>query len=99
MVSASVMRPAQLAHRANNFGRGVYIKLKNKVNRTAESQYWKRLSEEKENRKDFWKTVKKMMGRENKVKRIGPIKNEKAELIYDDTEKTETMNRFFCISW
>ena len=75
-----------------------YIKPRNKVNielRTAESQYWKRLLEEKENgSKDFWKIVKKMTGRENKVKRMGPIQNEKAELIYDDTEKAETMNRF-----
>ena len=39
--------------------------------------------------------MKKMTGRENKVKRIGPIQNEKVELIYDDTEKAETMNRFF----
>ena len=36
-----------------------------------------------------------MTGRENKVKRIGPIQNEMEELIYDDTEKAETMNRFF----
>ena len=76
-----------------------YIKLRNKVNikrRAAESQNWKRLSEEQENEsKDFWKIVKKMTGRENKVKRIGPIQNEKAKLIYDDTEKAETMNRFF----
>ena len=36
-----------------------------------------------------------MTGRENKVKRIGPIQNEKAELVYDDAEKAETMNRFF----
>ena len=80
-----------------------YIKLRNKVNielRTAESQYWKRLLQEKENgSKDFWKIVKKMTGRENKVKRICPIQNEKAELMYDDTEKAETMNRFFFISW
>ena len=76
-----------------------YIKLRNKVNielRKAESLYWKRLLEEKENgSKDFWKIVKKMTGRENKVKRIGPIQNEMEELIYDDTEKAETMNRFF----
>ena len=76
-----------------------HIKLRNKVNielRKAESLYWKRLLEEKENgSKDFWKIVKKMTGRENKVKRIGPIQNEMEELIYDDTEKAETMNRFF----
>ena len=36
-----------------------------------------------------------MTEKENKVKRIGPIQNEKAEPIYDDTEKAETMNRFF----
>ena len=76
-----------------------YIKLRNKVNielRKAESLYWKRLLEEKENgSKDFWKIVKKMTGRENKVKRIGPIQNEMEELIYDDTEKAETMNRCF----
>ena len=36
-----------------------------------------------------------MTRREIKVKRIGPIQNEKAELTYDDTEKSETMNRFF----
>ena len=36
-----------------------------------------------------------MTGRENKVKRIGPIQNEMEELIYDDTEKAETINRFF----
>ena len=39
--------------------------------------------------------MKKMTGTENKVKRIGPIQNEKAELVYDDTENAETMNRFF----
>ena len=33
-----------------------------------------------------------MTGREIKVKKIGPVQNEKAELIY---EKAETMNRSF----
>ena len=52
-------RKLQKAQRTNDpKDREEYIKLRNKVNRTAESRYWKRLLEEKENgSKNFWKIV------------------------------------------
>ena len=73
-----------------------YKILRNKVNielKRAESQYWKKLLKIKDKRsKDFWKVIKKMTGRERKVKRMGPLIDSNNKLV---NEKAEIMNKFF----
>ena len=62
----------------------------------AERNYWvKLLSEKENNKKDFWKVVQKMTNRDHKIKRTGPIENEKNELVYVDKKKAETNNKYF----
>ena len=62
----------------------------------AERNYWiKLLSEKENNKKDFWKVVRKMTNKDGKIKRTGPIKNEEDELVYKDKKKAETMNKYF----
>ena len=77
----------------------MYKELRNKVSREmkrAERNYWvKLLSEKENNKKDFWKVVRKMTNKDRKIKRTGPIKNEENELVYEDKKKAETMNKYF----
>ena len=63
-----------------------------------ERNYWvKLLSEKENNKKDFWKVVRKMTDKVRKIffKRTGPIKNEENELVDEDKKKAETMNKYF----
>ena len=77
----------------------MYKELRNKVSREmkrAERNYWvKLLSKKENNKKDFWKVVRKMTNKDRKIKRTGPIKNEENELVYEDKKKAETMNKYF----
>ena len=47
------------------------------------------------NSKDFWRTVKKVQKKQVN-KKIGPIKDDNANIVTDDRVKAELMNDFFC---
>ena len=44
---------------------------------------------------DFWNLIKKITKKKQSLKKTGPIKNEVRTLIFNDTEKADTLNQFF----
>ena len=76
-----------------------YKDLRNEVHRKlkkAESMYYLEALESTRNGcTDFWNLFKKMNKKETITKKTGPIKNEVGTLIFDDTEKANTLNQFF----
>ena len=76
-----------------------YKVLRNQVNialRKAESKYWKDLLKSKDKgSRDFWTIVKKMTGKEQQDKRMGPLRDSDNNLVLDDSKKAETLNNFF----
>ena len=77
----------------------LYKDLRNEVHRKlkkAESMYYLEALESTRNGcTDFWNLFKKMNKKETITKKTGPIKNEVGTLIFDDTEKANTLNQFF----
>ena len=76
--------------------------LRNKVNkalRSAEAEYrTNMLSTTSKGSRDFWKIMNQLTGRGKSSKRIGLVRDNKDVLVYDDHEKSATINSFFCNS-
>ena len=45
--------------------------------------------------RDFWKIMSQLTRRGKSSKRIGPVRDNKDVLVYDDHKKSSTMNSFF----
>ena len=76
-----------------------YKELRNKVNkafRSVEAEYWTNmLSTTSKGSRDFWKIMNQLTRRGKSSKRIGPVRNSNDVLVFDDHEKSATMDSFF----
>ena len=76
-----------------------YKELRNKVIkalRSAEAEYWTNmLSTTSKGSKDFWKIMNQLTRRGKSNMRMGPVRNSNDVLVYDDHEKSATINSFF----
>lgn len=76
-----------------------YKELRNKVNkalRSAEAEYWTNmLSTTTKGSRNFWKIMNQPTRRGKSRKRIGPVRDNEDVLVYDDHEKSATVNSFF----
>ena len=62
--------------------------------RKKEAEYWKGKFEQADCAADFWITVKSMQGKQEDYK-IGPMIGDNGQILVDDTEKENNLNRFF----
>ena len=92
-----LLKQAQKTKDSEDFEK--YKVLRNQVNillRKAESKYWKDLLKSKDKgSRDFWTIVKKMTGKEQQDKKMGPLRDSDNNLVLDDSKKAETLNNFF----
>ena len=82
---------------------GKFRKTRNKVIellRSAKANYFNKICQDiKENKfssKDWWKLINKISGFTHNPKDINVISTDKDTLIYDNTEKANILNEFFC---
>lgn len=74
-----------------------YKKLRNEVTkllREEEANYWRQEFNNTESSKDFWKLVARITHKK-KLNNIGPIADDRGNMILDDKNKAEAMNDYF----